>query len=190
MNNFADEFHKNVYNIYAVYLDGLSGFHCWRKQIISDQNTMKNMIVDELDHRKFIYGKGDPNKSDSYPLHISTQGETKERNKEDGQNYRILGNLCIVLIYQYWDFYRKKIASENNIKEHAIKSDLMGDIRYLRNSILKHNGLGNHEMKRCKILKWFKENELIYFDRDKFAVIIYQLFLFTKELNKKYGKQF
>lgn len=188
MNN-ANMFFQIIYDIYGTYHDSLVGFQCWRDKIIEMQKRSK-LPISEADKRKLIYGHGNPNKKDSYKLHISTQGGVKERNKNNGKNSKIIGNLCLVSIYNYWEYYRSKIEKENNLNKNEIRSDLMADIGYFRNSILKHDGRGNHEMKKCKVLKWFKKGEEIFITKERFEEIIKLIEDFVEELNRKYYTEF
>lgn len=173
--NELEPFLKIVEDVYGFYLDTTSAFYSWNKFIRETQikaSQKMNISIDELDKIPFTYGKGDPNKDASNRQHTCLQGELKERTAENGADYRQAANMCLVLIYQHWDFRRKKIAHHFGIDENEIKSDIMGDIRYLRNSILKHEGVSNHEMTRCKILKWFKEGEEIKITPEQFEEII------------------
>jgi len=57
---------------------------------------------------------------------------------QDGEFQDILYKSLIVHIYSIWEReYRKKIADE--LGKGKIESDLMGDLRYMRNAILHNN---------------------------------------------------
>ena len=183
MNTKADKFFKVVYDIYGTYLDSIMGYYHFRNFLIYSQG--KNPPPD-IDNRKFTYGKGNPGEVGSYKLQESTQGEVKERNKDEGKNDQIIGNLCLVSIYGYWEYFRGKIAEEKGISINDIKSDLMADIAKIRHSILKHDSVGNEKMKRCKILKWFKEGEKIYIDQRKMEEVVFFIRKFVDELNREY----
>jgi len=113
------KFEHIVDNIYGVYLDGTTGFNRFREWLEETQSKalealrkshpeLKNEFLDDKD---FIYSEGDPNFQNTTQLHRSTQAEIKERNTKTGSNYRFLGNMAIVALYQYWeDNYRALIA--------------------------------------------------------------------------------
>jgi len=169
------EFLQIVDEIYGFYRDTISAFQEFLKSMINAQKFVSektNLPVGVLDELAFNYAKDDKEMDKNNFQYSCTQSELKKRINKDGENYKTIANLCIVLIFQYWDYYRKKIAKQLNIEENEIKFDIMGDIRYLRNSILKHKGTGNHEMKKCKILKWFKEGEEININPEQFEKII------------------
>ena len=76
--------------------------------------------------------------------------------------------MCLVMIYQYWeDRYREEIASSKGIAKDELMSDLFGDIRYFRNSIIHNKGRALREVNNCKILKWFKEKDDIVLNSEK-----------------------
>ncbi|MBI4674726.1 MAG: hypothetical protein HY741_24030 [Chloroflexi bacterium] len=102
-----------------------------------------------------------------------TQGEWKEKNGKDGVKIRLVGNMCLVMIYQYWeDKYREEIAKSKRIAKDELMSDLFGDIRHFRNSIIHNNGRAISEVSRCKIPRWFTENDEIVMDAAKMDRLI------------------
>ena len=105
------EFLRKVYDIYGLYFDSIHGFGLVAAKIKEFQKTFlekyKISSIEDFDKTSFIYGRGKPGSKDSYSMHISKMGKIKERNKKGGENYKIVANLCLVLIYQYWeDYYR------------------------------------------------------------------------------------
>lgn len=174
------EFNGVIDHIYGVYLDSSRGFHLIREELIKTQQILSQktgLSITDLDNRVSYYGVGDPSSSSSYILHESTQGQLKKRNDKDSDNYIIIANLCTVLIYQYWENkYRKQIAKELGLSNtDALKSDIMGDLRLLRNSIIHHNAEAEKEVENCKLLKWFKEGDKIYVNSKMFENIIFHV---------------
>ncbi|MFZ3165997.1 MAG: tetratricopeptide repeat protein [Candidatus Methanoperedens sp.] len=187
----ANEFLEILDNIYGVYLDGTEGFSLVRNKIIEGQkNTNKiiGMSIEDLDNAFFTYGKGDPRNSDSYNLHKCTQGKLKKRNEKDGDNDSIIANLCIVLIYQYWeDHYREQIAKElGHSNKNDLESDIMGDLRLLRISIIHHKAIAKKEVGKCKLLQWFEDGDKIYVNREMFEDIIFYIKADIKLINEDY----
>jgi hypothetical protein len=81
--------------------------------------------------------------------------------------------MCLVMMYQYWeDKYRDEIATSKGITKDELSSDLFGDIRHLRNSIIHNNGRAISEVSRCKVLKWFKEDDEVVIDAQKMDRLI------------------
>lgn len=109
-------------------------------------------------------------------IHEATQGEVKARNEPNGSNFTMLGQLCIISFYDFWNDYLRReyvIAKghlsreeqnqsviETCIRKYA-RHDLWGDIRFLRQSIVHNQGIATSDMKRCKIIKWFKAGDSI-----------------------------
>ena len=97
----------------------------------------------------------------------------RERTAEDGQNYIKIGNLCLAQIYQLWeDKYRNRIATDLGIDRNDLKSDIFGDIRLIRISIMHHHGIALKEIEKTKIFQWFKEGDQIYLNQEIFQDFI------------------
>lgn len=104
---------------------------------------------------------------------MTTQGELKERNKEDGINFKNIGNLSIVLMYQFWeDKYRDEIAQSMNLERNELESNIFGELRHLRRSIIHNSGLALPGVeKKVEIVK-FKEGEEILLRRNDIRKIV------------------
>lgn len=192
-----NEFGGIVNSIYGVYFDSTRGFSLVKEQLIKGQETTIQMMkktnpelvvnIEYLDKRKLIYGKGDPNKPESEILQVSTQGELKARNEKGGANYKFIANMCLVSIYQYWeDEYRKKIEEALGLEENVVQSDIMGDIRWLRESIIHNKAIASKKVRKCKVLKWFKKGAEITIDKDMFEEMVRQIYKFIVEFSQKY----
>lgn len=169
------DFIQVVDEIYGLYFDTTTAFVEWRKKIIDAQEEIShklNMSIKELDNKPFGYGESNVDPSKFNVKHMRTQHEVKERLKKGGVNFKTMANLCVVLINEYWNFTRALIEKKYNLPRDSIKSDLMGDIRHFRNSILKHHGIGYERMNKCKILKWFKEGDPININKKQFEEIV------------------
>ena len=87
--NLLDEFIQIIDSIYGVYLDSTLGFKLLNEYIQKMQRKSllligKDATIEKLDMAEFIYGIGFPPKQKNFRdpglLHITTQGELKERN--------------------------------------------------------------------------------------------------------------
>ena len=174
------EFLRKVYDIYGLYLDSTFGFISINKHITELQKKIcsNNKIrIEDFDKKNFSYGRGKPGSKDSYIMHISEIREVKERNKNEGENYKNIANLCLVLIYQYWEnYYRKRIANDIGCKKNDLKLDIFGEIRIIRESIIHHRSIALEKVEEFKLLKWFKKGDKIEIDSKKFERIIYYIF--------------
>jgi hypothetical protein len=161
------EFEQIVDYIYGVYLDATTGFEQLRKWFEENQGKSLEMLkgshpelasIDYLDSVDMIYGKGDPNHPASVVLHRCSQREYKDRNGEGGLNYRFLGNMAVVGLYQYWeDHHRAEVAAMFGKDKNQLHVPVMGDLRRLRISIIHHAGIALKEAESCEVLKWYKE---------------------------------
>jgi len=180
-----NEFEQIVDHLYGVYLDSTTGFDKLREWLIETQSkTIDEFKVSHpelanleyLDSVEFVYGKGKPTDPDAIKLHSCTQKNLKERNLNDGINFQFLGNMTLVSIYQYWeDHHRKNISEELGIEKNDLKHPVMGDIRLLRRSIIHHAGIALKDVEKCEIFTWFKENDFIYIDENKFEEMVLKI---------------
>jgi len=193
MDNYIYESEDVVTSIYGVYLMSRQGFRLLVKDITNTQLTTMNQFkythpelasVQYLNSTQYIFGKGDPNLPDSIELYRCTQGEYKERNSEKGVNSRFIGNMCVIAIYQYWeDYFRQKIANLLNVtNRNELKSDIMGDLKILRRSIIHHRSIALREVENCKLLGWFKKGDDIFFDDNMMQYIVFQVKSYLKAL--------
>lgn len=183
--NAVLEFEKIVDSIYGVYLDGTDGFLlCKRSLEQIQQLTLEEhpeLTLEQFDSRHYHYFRKGPPGPLSDMLHRCTQGEFKKRNSRSGDNFRFIGNMALVALYQYWeDHYRDEIARLFDVEN--LKEPIMGDIRLLRLSIIHNGGIAIEDVEKCEILKWFKRGDLIFMDRERFREVVFHV----KELIKQY----
>lgn len=171
------EFMNVIDEIYGVYLDSTYGFKLLVDNIQKIQKKAIGLIgpmatVEELDKRSFVYGKGSP--YDSHLLHQTTQGTLKKRNKKNALNYKVMGNLSAVQIYQYWeDKYREEIANSLKKDRDELRSDVFGDLRHYRQAIIHNNGIATQDCEdKVKILRKFKRGEEIFLNEEQIFKII------------------
>jgi hypothetical protein len=183
------EFKQVVDDIYGIYLDSTYGFSL----ISGRQNGMRQLQAKEFhfsskqsDNSHFTYGRGNPNNLESYFLHECTMQKFRERNAPDGLNYKIIGNLCLVLMYQYWEnHYRIDIQKAAGLSKNVIKSGLWGDIRQFRESIIHNRGIANLKVDKCSILTWFKAGDEIFMSGRQFEMLISYVYKDLDELPQK-----
>lgn len=184
------EFASKLEALSTLYLDSIAGYSTLHKRLLAKQENVKKILGDDecakvefqdtcsVSYRS-LCGK------DFTPTSMSPvmkQGAVKKRVRENGQNYLLLGNLCVVSAYSYWEEYLRieigiaigvlKNGSKDSkevrkILNKYVKSDFWGDMRYLRNSIVHNNGIACSDMSKCKFIKWFKPEQKIVLDYDK-----------------------
>ena len=187
-SNPIKEYLGVVDDIYGVFLDCTLGFQNNRKYMIDNQrlaSTRLGLSVAQLDKRNLTYGTGHPNDPNNVLLHKCTQGQLKERNIKDGNNTVLIGNLCLCQIYNYWeDYYRNRIAQYLGIEKNDLMSDIFGDLRYYRQSIIHNRGFAIKNIEKSKIILWNVYKEKIKITQDEFKEIIYYLKIYLNELMK------
>ena len=200
--DMIEEFGKTVDAIYGAYLDAIEGFSLLKEHLengqhyqiminkkLKEENTNPNIHYnvssDDFDSSCIIYSEGEEGTNDYKILHYCcTQAEFIERNSPSGRNYRFIGNMSLISIYQYWeDYFRSKIATYLfNKQKDELQSPIIGDLKLLRHSIIHHNGIALKNVEKCEILKWHKEGDEIFINKYKFEEIISQVYLWIKEL--------
>lgn len=170
------EYRTIVDSIWGIYLDSTTGFQNIKEKIESLQRQISRVMdvsIEYLDNLPISYGNGNPNNPNAVELHRTTQREYKIRNSEGESNYKFIGNMCLISIYQYWeDFYRGNIARLKGIEKNELLCDIMGDLRLLRNSIIHHRGIALKNIESCRILNWYSENDEIFINQEKMEEII------------------
>jgi len=141
----AAEFIGRIDEIFGLYLDATQGFNCnlWRLNHGHEEAKKKGIFVDTRDEAQFFFGEGDPNDPKNVLLHTTTLGEYKRRNSQQGSNQTLLGQYFVVLVFHLWDGeYRMRLANALGLPDqNALKLPICGDLRRLRNEILKHRSV-------------------------------------------------
>jgi len=141
----AQEFADRLDKLYGLYLDTTLGFKANLDVLKNGQEASAHLVSDptELYNLPVFIGRGDPNNPNNVLLYQTTQGKFKARNAPGGANYRLLSQYFVVLAFHLWEHeYRPRIASLFGLKEaDEFKMPIFGDIRLLRNEILKHRGV-------------------------------------------------
>jgi hypothetical protein len=168
--------------VVGLYHDARSGFHLTRDRLIKTQQQIIAQHPDNqelnstevLDTKRHFYGKGEPWADSSLVQHVSTQADFKRRNAPDGDNHRLIGSLCVVAFYNYWeDHYRELISRDlGHTSKTDLKAPIFGDLRRLRKSIVHHRGVALKEIEACELLKWFREGEVIFISEPQFDELV------------------
>lgn len=171
-----------VHAINGVYLDGTMGFEQMRRLLVDGQTHARACLQatepekatsEYLDGIEFLYGTGDPNTPEARIQHRCTQGEYKARNAKGGANHAFLANVCLVMLYQFWeDRYRGEIAQALGRRKNQIALPVMGDLRILRRSIIHHAAMALPEVEKCEVLRWFRRGQPIALSAEQFEIVI------------------
>lgn len=200
------EFNAQIVALHTLYLDSIAGYSILLERLLAHQGGLKKI----LGNHEYATTEFQDTCSVSYkhlckkdfdPISMSPvmkQGDMKGRISENGCNYLLLGNLCIVSAYSYWEEYLRieigiafgvlRKGSKNSEKTRKIlnkyvKSDFWGDMRCLRNSIVHNNGIANSDMSKCKIIKYFSPGQKIGLDYNKIREIFFLMGKFRNALH-------
>jgi hypothetical protein len=163
------DFYYDIQDIYGLYLHARMGLLKFCKEyqeasVVTPQNRFSIVdSVEELRNGDFTYS--------------STFGEIYELNSPNGVNMRLLSNMVIVNIYQFWDeHYREKIAQKLKLNNKSdLKIDLFGDLNILRQTIIHNNGRVISKLKHLKMLKHSDVEGYLFLDYDDVKYLIQML---------------
>lgn len=192
IKKIINEFIESVDSVYGVFLDGCRGLESsldsFEQSVLiqieqnkkkasenkQESNISYNLSIQDFDSSCLIYSKGTKGQADYRILHYtSTQAEFKQRNSPGGNNYKFIGNMSLISIYAYWEkSCRNLIAAHHRVQPCQVQSEIFGDLRWLRASILHHKGIALPEVERCKIFKWYKRNDAIFIDGNHMEEIV------------------
>lgn len=161
---------------FGLFHDAAAGFGHFSSQISSlvDQEIKDGVARANALSLPLIYKDGEP--VSGTPLHRSTLGEVIDRCAPHGPNESFLGNMCVVSLYTFWELEsRHRISEALEIPLNNVKSDLFGDLRWLRHAVLHKHGRASIEVENSKVLKWFKSGDKIVIDRERLKQVVTQI---------------
>lgn len=170
------EFEEIINTIVGVYVDATLGFDIY-------QSHLSEITKNSPPGARLFFGDGDPNDPSTRSSHVAPIPEVISRNAKMGNNFRFIGNMCLIAIYQYWeDNYRAKIARFLKKDKNALKEPIMGDLRLLRISIVHHNAIALKEVEKCTLLRWYAEGDEIFINEEQFHEIVEHIGAYIKKL--------
>jgi|SRR2546428_11498244 len=207
LHQLSDELTQFLTRIHALYLDAVAGFAFVHKRVLTDQRKFRNLVKgseidsEELqDSRMFSYTQIFAEDFCASGFHRATQGEVKARNSPGGSNYKTLGQLCLVALYDYWNDYLRReyvVAKgqlnakeqdldivKERLRKHA-SHDLWGDLRKLRIAIVHNQGIADSEVARCKLIRWFQPGDSIDISPARMKAILFAVLKFRNQLFKE-----
>lgn len=141
----------------GVYMNSIAGFSGAKMQmerqvsrVLRAQSRKKDSKGDQIiTHQSFE----DPKSPDIIHSRIITAENFVEENSLAGINQRQLSYSIIVFIYTYWEAdIRPRLAKASGEDAKNITSEIMGDLRCIRNSILHTKGIFTPECHRKLVI--------------------------------------
>jgi hypothetical protein len=168
----------------GVYMNSIAGFSGAKMQmerqvarVLRAQSRKKDARGDQvITHQSFE----DPQRPDVVHSRIVTAENFIKENSPGGINQRQQSYSVIVFIYTYWeDEIRPRLAKAAGKYDNSVKSDIMGDLRCIRNSILHTKGIFTPEWHgKLVVLKdCFAEDEQIEISYE----LMHQIFVKIKQ---------
>jgi hypothetical protein len=200
------EFASKLEELHTLYLDSVVGYSILHERLNSHQEAVRAVLgsheyaTKEFQDTCSIVYKNLSNR-DFMPVSMSPvmkQGEMRERVEDDGRNTLLLGNQCLASAYAYWEEYLRieigkaigVLPQDARASEEArvilnkyVKSDLWGDIRYIRNALVHNNGVANAEVSKCRLIKWFSPGQLIELNHSRMRDIFFAMGQYRNELH-------
>jgi hypothetical protein len=137
----------------GVYMDALAGFaghHTRIERQVHRINRPVDSHVDNKGQRVVVYASyEDPTQPDIIHNRIIRATDYIAANSKGGSNEQQHSHAVLVFLFTYWEKeIRPRLAASRGVESKKIRSDIMGDLRILRNVILHSKGILRSEKQR------------------------------------------
>lgn len=168
----------------GVYMDALAGFsghHARVERQVHRINRSVGSHIDSNGQRVIVYASyEDPTKPDIIHNRIIRAVDYIAANSPGGLNEQQHSQAILVFLFTYWeDEIRPRLAKSKSVELQEIQSNIMGDLRILRNIILHSKGIIRSEKYNdLKILKdMFVVDQQVYVSYED----MHQIFVLIKQ---------
>jgi hypothetical protein len=125
----------------GVYMDALAGFSGHRTRVerqVHRANRPVQSSIDEAGLRVVVWASyEDPSKPDIVHNRIMRAHDYLAANAKGGSNEQQHSKAILIFLFTYWeDEIRPRLAASRAVGLQEIRSDVMGDLRIVRNVIL------------------------------------------------------
>jgi len=130
----------------SVYMDALAGFAGHRTRVERQVHRISRAIKSSIDNtgQRVVVRASyeDPTQPDVIHNRIIRASDYIAANSENGSNAQQHSQAVLVFLFAYWDEeIRPRLATLKKVESREIESDIMGDLRLLRNDILHNKGI-------------------------------------------------
>jgi hypothetical protein len=183
-DNVIREYINFVNQQVGVYMDALAGFAGHRVRVERQVHRANRPVSSKIDNegRPIVVWASyeDPSKPDIIHNRIIRADDYIAINAEGGTNEQQHSKAILVFLFVYWeDEIRPRLAVSRNVRKNEIQSEVMGDLRILRNVILHAKSImheDNHKgLKRLQQL--FDVNQPIQLSYEK----MHRIFVLVKQ---------
>ncbi|MDD5007538.1 MAG: hypothetical protein PHU49_01240 [Syntrophorhabdaceae bacterium] len=137
----------------GVYMDALAGFAGHHTRIERQVHRISRPIDSRIDNsgqRVVVYASyEDPTQPDVIHNRIIRATDYIAANSQGGSNEQQHSQAVIVFLFTFWEEeIRPRLAASKGVELQEIRSDIMGDLRILRNVILHSKGIIRSEKQK------------------------------------------
>ena len=182
--NIIREYIDFVNRQVGVYMDALAGFAGHRTRVerqIHRVNKPVSSRIDDKKQRVVVWASyEDPTQPDVIHNRIIRASDYIAANSEGGSNEQQHSQAVLVFLFTYWeDEIRPRLAGLRKVKPEEIRSDIMGDLRILRNVILHAKGIMRAEKHKelKKLADMFTIDQPIHIS----YINMHRIFVFIKQ---------
>ncbi len=168
----------------GVYMDALAGFSGHHTRVERQVHRVSRPTKSSIDHTGqdvVVWASyEDPTQPDVIHSRIIRANDYIAANSKGGSNEQQHARAVLVFLFTYWeDEIRPRLAASKSVHLQEIRSDVMGDLRILRNVILHAKGI--MRLEKCRDLK--KLGDLFVVDQPVRISyeIMHQIFVLIKQ---------
>ncbi len=168
----------------GVYMDALAGFQGHYARVerqVFRGNRPQSSHIGENGVPEIVWASyEDPTKPDIIHNRIMRTAEYLAANSKGGSNEQQHSRAILLFLFSFWEEeIRPRLAAIRNVDINEIKSDIMGDLRILRNAILHSKSILRTDKFRQlkKLSKMLSENVPIQLSYEN----MHQIFVLIKQ---------
>lgn len=166
------DFFKEIDEVFGFYFD--IGMACHLASVRLETIQREHGISDDS---PFMFKDGPPQDSPEQEmgkaLHTTTISSVILRLGENGFDILKAAETVVVFVYHIWEEkYRGNLFTPEGESISKVDSDIMGDLRLLRNSIIHNKGFADTNIVRCKVITKFKPGEKIALTKSDMDMIV------------------
>jgi len=168
----------------GLYMDAAAGFQGHKvrteRQVFRITRPDRTDVDSEGNKITVWASYEDPSQPDVIHNRIIRADGYIEANSEAGVNFQQLSRAVLIFIFTYWeDETRRSLASAASTEPRDIRSDIMGDLRILRNSILHSKAFltSKEQSKLTKLSEMFQSDAEISISYEG----MHQIFVLIKQ---------
>ncbi|MCH7708334.1 MAG: hypothetical protein IH884_07575 [Myxococcales bacterium] len=137
------DFVNDQVGVYMSALAGFAGHHARVSRQIHRANRPVAKTTDEEGMPTIVWASyEDPRKPDIIHNQIIRSDDYLEATRRGGRHEQQHARAILIFLYTYWEYeIRPRLALSEGVEPNEIQSDIMGDLRTLRNVILHAKGV-------------------------------------------------